>query len=145
MIRHHPTIWCYTTGIVYMPQVVDIAYVSAWDQEEILERLRLRKIVLSSSPGEGDSCGSETKHSRRTAPRPTLFAWKRRSQERRPQPWKPALGSYLCNCGPCNSETKHSITAPRPDLFVSKGSFQEQKPEPRKYCPGFETWRRQFL
>jgi hypothetical protein len=44
-----------------------------WDQEEILERLKLRKSVLSSSPGEGGSCTSETKRDRKTAPRPKLL------------------------------------------------------------------------
>jgi hypothetical protein len=36
------------------------------------------KSVLSSSPGEGGFCSSETKHDRRTAPRPKLFVSVRR-------------------------------------------------------------------
>jgi hypothetical protein len=43
-----------------------------WNQGDILERPELRKIVLRSSPGEGGSCKSETKHDRRTVPRPEL-------------------------------------------------------------------------
>jgi hypothetical protein len=54
-----------------------------WDEEEILEGSKLRKSVLSSSPGEGGSCSSETKHDRRTAPRPELFVSARRLQEQR--------------------------------------------------------------
>jgi hypothetical protein len=65
----------------------------SWYQEEILERLKLRKSVLSSSPSEGGSCTSEIKHDRRTAPRPKLFVSKRRLQEQRPQPQKSVLGS----------------------------------------------------
>jgi hypothetical protein len=39
--------------------------------------------VLSSSPGDGGSCNSETKHDRSTAPRPKLIVLKRRLQELR--------------------------------------------------------------
>jgi hypothetical protein len=42
------------------------------DHEENLERSKL-KIVQSSSPDEGGSCNSETKHDRRTAPRSKWF------------------------------------------------------------------------
>jgi hypothetical protein len=43
------------------------------DQEEILERSKLRRIVLSSSPGEGVSSSPEANNDKRTAPRPKLF------------------------------------------------------------------------
>jgi hypothetical protein len=46
-------------------------------------RVRTPESVMSSIPGEGGSCNSETKHDRRTAPRPKLFVSKRRSQELR--------------------------------------------------------------
>jgi hypothetical protein len=70
-----------------------------WDQEVILEMSKLRRIVLSSSPGEGGSCSSETKHDRRTAPKPKLFASKRRLQKERPQPRKTVLGSSASEDG----------------------------------------------
>jgi hypothetical protein len=40
----------------------------------------IKQNILSSSPGEGGSCSSETKHDRRTAPRPKLFVSTRRIQ-----------------------------------------------------------------
>jgi hypothetical protein len=52
-----------------------------WDQEEKIGGSKLRKSVLSSISGEGVSCSSETKHNRRTAPRPKFFVWKRRLQK----------------------------------------------------------------
>jgi hypothetical protein len=68
-----------------------------WEQEEILERSKLRRSVLSLSPGEGGSCSSETKHDRRMAPRPKLFFWKRRLQKQRPQHRTTILGSCPCD------------------------------------------------
>jgi hypothetical protein len=52
-----------------------------WDYEENTEGSKLRKSVLSSIPGEGGPCSSETKHDRRTAPRPKLFVSKKRLQK----------------------------------------------------------------
>jgi hypothetical protein len=49
--------------------------------------------VLGSSPGEGSFCSSETKHDRRTAPRPKMFLSVVRLQEQKPQPQKIVLGS----------------------------------------------------
>jgi hypothetical protein len=48
------------------------------DKEEILERLKLRKILLSSSSAEGGFCSWETKRDRRKVPKP-LF---RRTDQR---------------------------------------------------------------
>jgi hypothetical protein len=48
------------------------------NQEDISERSKLLKIVLSASPGEGSFCSSETKHDKRKAPRPKLFVLKSR-------------------------------------------------------------------
>jgi hypothetical protein len=56
-----------------------------WEQEKISGRLRLRRSVLSSSSAEGGSCSSETKHRKRTTPRPKLFVSSRRLQEQRLQ------------------------------------------------------------
>jgi hypothetical protein len=101
------------------------------DQKEILGRSKLRKSVLSSSPGEGGSCSSESKHNRRTAPRPKFFVSKRRLQKQRLQPRKVALGSCHGEDVFCSSETKHDrTTAPRPKLFVSARRLQKQTPQP---------------
>jgi hypothetical protein len=64
-----------------------------WDQKEILERSKLREIVLSSSPSEGGSYRSETKHYRKKAARPKLYISVRRLQEKRTQPRKIVLHS----------------------------------------------------
>jgi hypothetical protein len=61
--------------------------------ERDIGRSKLRKSVLSSSPGEGGPCSSETKHDRRTAPWTKLFVSKRRLLKQRPQPRKPVWGS----------------------------------------------------
>jgi hypothetical protein len=45
----------------------------SWTQKDILERSKLRKSVLGSSPGKDGFCSSEAKHDRRTAPRLKLF------------------------------------------------------------------------
>jgi hypothetical protein len=51
-----------------------------WDQEEYLERLKLRKSDLRPSSGEGSSYSSETKQERRKAPRQKLFVSAERRQ-----------------------------------------------------------------
>jgi hypothetical protein len=48
-------------------------------------KVKTPKKVLSSIPGEGGSCSSETKNDRRTAPRPKLFVSKKRLQKQGPQ------------------------------------------------------------
>jgi hypothetical protein len=60
--------------------------------KEILERSKVWKNVLSSSPFKGCSCSSETNYGRRTAPRPKLFR-KRILQKQRRVPQKPVLCS----------------------------------------------------
>jgi hypothetical protein len=47
-------------------------------RKRFLERSKLRKSAPGSSPDEGDSCSSETKHNTRMAPRPKMFVSKRR-------------------------------------------------------------------
>jgi hypothetical protein len=71
------------------------------DQEETLERSKLRGTVPSSSPGEGGSHSSGSKHNRKTAPRPKLFISVRRLQEQRPQPRKIVLGTSPDEDGFC--------------------------------------------
>jgi hypothetical protein len=66
-----------------------------WDQKEILGRSKVRKIVLNSSPGEGDYSSSETKQGRRTEQRTELFVSARRLQEIRSQTRKTLLRSSL--------------------------------------------------
>jgi hypothetical protein len=46
------------------------------DQEEILERSKLRKKCHELSSGEGSSSSLETKHYRRTVPKQKLFVYK---------------------------------------------------------------------
>jgi hypothetical protein len=43
------------------------------NQDETFQRSKLRNSALGSSLREGGFCNSETKHSRKTAPRPKLF------------------------------------------------------------------------
>jgi hypothetical protein len=50
-------------NLVYLFVEIGIAY----------KRVKVQKIALSSSPGEGRSCSSETKHDRGTAPRTKFF------------------------------------------------------------------------
>jgi hypothetical protein len=89
------------------------------------------------SPGEGGSCSSETKHNRRTAPRPKLFVSERRLQKQRHQTRKIVLGSSPGEDGFYSLETKHDKrTAPGPKLFVSARRLQEQRPQSQKTVPG---------
>jgi hypothetical protein len=84
-----------------------------WDQQGTTGGSKLRK-SMSSILGEGSSCSSETKHDRRTAPRPKLFVSKRRLQKQRPQRRRTILGSSSDKDDFCSSKTKHDIrTAPR--------------------------------
>jgi hypothetical protein len=63
--------------------------------------------VFSSIPGEGGSCSSETKHDRRTAPRPKkFFVSKRRLQKKGHNPEK-LLDSSPDENVFSSSETKH--------------------------------------
>jgi hypothetical protein len=55
------------------PPCTKLRMLIPWDKEEILERSIFQKNFLSSSPGKGGSCSSETKHDRITAARPKLF------------------------------------------------------------------------
>jgi hypothetical protein len=88
------------------------------DQEENIGGSRLRKSILSSIPGMGGSCSSETKHDRRTAPRAKSFVSKRRLQKQRSKPQKTVLSLIPDKDGFCCSETKHDRrTAPCPNLF----------------------------
>jgi hypothetical protein len=100
------------------------------DQKEILERSKLRKIVLSSSSGEGGSCSSETKHDRRMAPR--------RLQEKTPQTRNICTGfesRWECFC---SSESKHDRRmAPGQKSFIYRN-----KGRILKISPDFESqWR----
>jgi hypothetical protein len=89
-------------------------------RKRIQEGQNSGKSLLSSIPGEGSSCSSETKHNRRTAPRPKLFVSERRLQKQGPQYRKTVLGSILVEDVFCNSETKHDRrTVQRITLFVS--------------------------
>jgi hypothetical protein len=71
-----------------VPICTKLGILIPWNHEENIG-LKLRKSVLSSSPGEGGSCSSETKRGRRTAPRPKLFVSGTRLQERRQTPSPP--------------------------------------------------------
>jgi hypothetical protein len=74
---------------------------------------------MSSIPDEDDFCMLETKHDRRTAPKPKFFALKGRLQEQRPIRRKTVPGSIPGEDGFFSSETKHARrTAPRPKFFV---------------------------
>jgi hypothetical protein len=61
-----------------------LGFIMLLDHKEILKWSKLR-IVLSSSLGEGVSCSSETKRSRRTTAKPKLFVSARRLQDERSQ------------------------------------------------------------
>jgi hypothetical protein len=82
-----------------------------------------KKKVLSSIPGEGISCGSETKYDTRMVPRPNLFVSKRILRNE---------GYKTENCpdedGFCSLKTKHDRRAvPWKNLFlVSVRKLQEQ-------------------
>jgi hypothetical protein len=58
-------------------------------------KVKTLKSVLVWKPGEGGFCILETKHDRRTSPRPKLFVLTRRLQKQRPQPRKTVLVSSL--------------------------------------------------
>jgi hypothetical protein len=59
---------------------------ASWEQEEILERWKLQKLVLSLILSEGGSCSSETKQDRRKLSRAKPFV-SDRLQEQRSQSW----------------------------------------------------------
>jgi hypothetical protein len=51
----------------YIPPCTKHGILIPWDQAEVLETWKLRKIVLSSNLGKGCKCSSETGRNRRTA------------------------------------------------------------------------------
>jgi hypothetical protein len=72
-------------SITDKPICTKLGMLIPWDQEENTGQ-NVGKGVLSSSTGEGGSCRLETKHDRRTVPRPKLFVSERRLQEQRSNP-----------------------------------------------------------
>jgi hypothetical protein len=56
-----------------IPIFTKLGILILWYQEENSEGSKLRKNVLSSIPSENGSCSSETKHDRRSVPRPKLI------------------------------------------------------------------------
>jgi hypothetical protein len=105
------------------PICTKLSMLIPWDQKENIAGSKLRRIVLSSIPGEGVSCSSETMHDRRTAPRPSGFS--EELQEQTSQPRKIVLGFIPGEDGFCNSETTH-----------------DRKTATPKKCPGFDSrWR----
>jgi hypothetical protein len=117
-----------------------------WDQEEILERIKLRKSVLGLKPGNGGFCILEIKNNRRMSLRPKLFVSTRRLQKQRPKPRKTVLDSSPGEDVFCSSETKHDRrTAQRTKLFVSAKRLQELGHKAENF-PGFESqWRFFYL
>jgi hypothetical protein len=61
----------------------------------VLARPQHKKSALGSSPGEDGFCSSETKHDRRTVPRPKLFVSVRRLREQRLQLGKSVLVTVI--------------------------------------------------
>jgi hypothetical protein len=97
-------------------------------QEEIFRKVKTPKSVLGLRPGEDGFCSSETKHDRRTAPRPKSFVSAGTSHDSRPRLQKIVLGS-----SPGSSENKHNRKrAPKPKQFASARRFQEQRSQARK-------------
>jgi hypothetical protein len=92
------------------PICTKLGMLMPWDQEQILERSKLRNIVLSSSQGNGGSCSSEHKHDRRTTPRPNMSVSTRRLQEQRPQSRKTVLDSSSDEDIFCTLETNNGKT-----------------------------------
>jgi hypothetical protein len=80
-----------------------------WNQKDISERSKLRESVLGSKPHEGGFCTSETKHDRRTSPRPKLLVSTNRLQEQRLQHRETVLGSSPDEGVFCSSEEQRSI------------------------------------
>jgi hypothetical protein len=72
------------------PICTKLGMLISWDQEENIERSKLRKCVLNSSPDESGSCSSESKDDKRTAPGPKPFDSASRLQNQRLQPHFPA-------------------------------------------------------
>jgi hypothetical protein len=100
---------------------------------------KLRKSVLSSFPGEGVSCSSETKHDRRTAPRRKLFVSKRRLQKQRPEPRK----LYLVRLPTKMISVVRKLSTIEERRQVQSYLFGEEitgtKVTTPKNCPGFES------
>jgi hypothetical protein len=92
-----------------------------------------RKSVLSLIPSEGGSCSSETKHDRRTAPRPKLFVSRRILQKQRLQPRKTLLSSIPVKDGFWSSDTKlNTRTAPRQMFLLRRLNYRNRGHNPRK-------------
>jgi hypothetical protein len=72
---------------------------------------------MSSSPGKGGSCTSETKLDRRTMRRSMLFILERKLQEQGPKPPESVLGSTSDFFFKARREQDRK-TAPRLKLFV---------------------------
>jgi hypothetical protein len=115
----------YETEIVC---VCEIAYSSRtgknlrqnWHAHALRSGRGLRKTVPSLSIGKGHFCSSETKHDRRTKPRPKLLVSARRLNRRRLHHRKSILGSS-------------------PDEMASVARKRQNDGAGHKYnCPGFE-------
>jgi hypothetical protein len=92
----------------------------------------------SSSPCEGRSCCSETKHDRRTAPRTKLFVSKRSLQRQGRETRKTVLLSSPDEDNFCRSESKHDKrAAQRTKLFVSASRLQGLVSKTRKTVLGW--------
>jgi hypothetical protein len=110
-----------------------------WDQEEILERSKIRKFVQGSSTGEYGSCSSETMHDRRTAPRSKLF---RRGDHRNRghNHEKSILGSSPGESAFVAWKQHDRRMEPKKRLF-RRGDYRSNGHKP-KTVPGFEScWR----
>jgi hypothetical protein len=94
----------------------------------VLKRIlqKQRPQCRKTSPPEDSFCSLGTKHDRRTAPKPKLFAPVTRLQEQRPQLQKTVLGSSPDEDGFSSLETKHNRTVQRTKLFVLARSQELQ-------------------
>jgi hypothetical protein len=96
------------------------------------------EIILGSSPVEGGICKSKTKHNRRMAPSPYLFASTRRLQKVA-CPQKTDLCSSHGDDDLWTLGTKRDRrTVLRTKLFVSASRLQDVSPQSRKIFPGTE-------
>jgi hypothetical protein len=103
------------------------------------QRPQLQKTMLGSIPSKGSCCSLETKHDKRTVPRPKSFVSKRRQQKQMPQPQKLCWVWFRAN--PVSAVQKLSTTELQCEslsCLFGRGNYGKNITQ---RSPGFNYWR----
>jgi hypothetical protein len=112
-----------------------------WNQQEILERSKLRNKALSLNPVEGSFYSSETKHDRRL----NLFVSAKMLQKQGHNSEKLSWVRVPTNMYSVARKLSKVKEQRQCQSFCFAGQITGTKTTNPKICPGFETWWRWFL